>query len=127
MTNNKSNQIIHEAMGLCWHGYGREVNLLSIGERNYFSGDWCDICKTPAGGKIPDYTSDWSAWGKALEWAMEKEWWRDFITWSFLAENMSHDYILDIIAVLLSCEEGSTALAEFITKHPDYFKKEVGK
>ena len=120
MTNNKSNQIIHEAMGLCWHGYGREVNLLSIGERNYFSGDWCDICKTPAGGKIPDYTSDWSAWGEALKWAMKKEWWEEFAGSEIVARNSYPRFDEG----LLSPNSGAHLLVEFIVEHPEYFKKE---
>ena len=127
MTNDrhrKTNQIIHEAMGLYW------VPQPDIECPHKSFPEFCVHCQSEHKWNIginPDYTSDWSAWGKALEWAQEQEWWGDYVVWgfSFCVQDVSFTDVLISLEYILSCERGSYLLAKFITKHPKYFKKEV--
>ena len=111
MTSKSTNQTIHEAMGLCWHEWSKDNCKKCI---------HCGFYDFPPFTNLPDYTSDWSAWGKALEWAQEQEWWPIFLNEQFDVYNTPMTAMSQITTPL----KGSTALAEFITKHPDYFKKE---
>lgn len=74
MTELEINQIIHEAMGKCWHEWYsvKELQFCSKCNKkvdNYFSADFLH--------PNPSYTSSWEAYGKMLEWAMTQEWWRE--------------------------------------------------
>ena len=114
MTNTQINQIIHEARGLCWH------------EFDYVSYSKCLKCEKEEGISTlnPDYTS-WSDYGEALEWAQRQKWWTDFAykvrqvlpTHYIMASFLQDDLLIPI--------KGSTALAEFIVAHLEFFKKEV--
>lgn len=136
MTTKSTNQIIHEAMGLCWHEWNGVLPdsdycpVLSDSHRDYITSS-CKKCGQHNMGNYPplnpDYTSDWSAYGKALEWAQGKEWWADF---AYELRAVSPAPIIMSAFLrddLLIISEGSTAIAGFITEHPEYFKKEVKK
>ena len=100
MTNTQINQIIHEAMGLCWHERTSQIKDMN-----------------------PDYTSDWSAYGMTLEWAQKQKWWAVF-AYEMRPVSPVHNILNAFLRdELLFPSEGSTALAAFIIKHPDYFKK----
>ena len=114
MTSKSTNQTIHEAMSLCWHEWDGDEQCDKCGKYDF-----------PPHSFNPDYTSDWSAYGKAIEWAMGEEWWAEF---AYEVRQVSPAHILMASFLrddLLIMSEGSTALAEFITEHPEYFKKEV--
>ena len=109
----KTNQIIHEAMGLCWH------------EFDYVSYSKCLKCEKEEGISTlnPDYTS-WSDYGEALEWAQRQKWWRYFAYETKKGTSTRFVMSANVREDLLNPLEGSTALAEFIIEHPEYFKKE---
>ena len=126
LTPDQTNQIIHEARGLCWHKWIRELvgdKLLWVctcGELHYAEEH------DPLPGINPEYTSDGSAYLEAIGWAMKKEWWREFLKdISFHAITfLQHRFDLDIFAtILLTPNKGSTALAKFITEHPKCSKR----
>ena len=121
MTNAQSNQIIHKAMGLCWHEYIKNSSYECV--CGYSSGDSRYGLAGHMDGYNPSYTSDWSAYGKALEWAQKQKWWAEF---AYEVRTVSPYVIMApfLRDDLLVISEGSTALAEFITEHPEYFKKE---
>lgn len=113
MTDNqrdKINQTIHEnGRGLCWHIYDNKKSSLCLkcrGQETFWDED-------REKNRNPDYTSDWSAWGAALEWAKEKEWWEKFA--------YDGNDIFPFHEELLNPEQGSTALAKFIDKNPTGF------
>ena len=124
MTNTQINHIIHEAKGLCWHAWVSKcpsVGCLFHGACKHCGIKYFDNFYTP------DYTSDWSAYGEALEWAQMQKWWTDFAykvrqilpTHYIMASFLQDDLLIPI--------KGSTALAEFIVAHLEFFKKEVEK
>ena len=122
MTNTQINQIIHEAMGLCWH---------EVKEKEYGN---CIHCHEDVGWRVakgtnlnPDYTSDWSDYGKALEWVQMQEWWADFAYKVRQVLPTHHIMALFLREDLLAPRKGSIVFAEFIVEHPKYFKKEVSK
>ena len=103
-----TNRTIHEAMGLCWHEFAYTGKCLNCGEAVV--------------GLNPDYTSDWSAYGKVLEWAQKKTWWEDF---AYKSRYNPYGVMVAFLREdLLIPSKGSTALAEFIGAHPEYFTKE---
>lgn len=104
------NKIIHKARGFRWvEGYVFYLN--------------------------PSYTSDWSAYGEALEWAQKQDWWVEFIC--FMIKDTGVDSAHEALRVLTRIVEapnvsqdllnplrGSTALAEFIQSNPALSGKE---
>ena len=121
MTNTQINQIIHEARGLCWHMIKYRKDEITMPRFR------CSKCPDRYPQNNPDYTSDWSNWGEALEWAQRQKWWADF-AYEMRPASPVHTILNAFMREdLLSPSEGSTALAGFIVKHPEYFKKEVEK
>lgn len=61
----------------------------------------------------PSYTSDWLAYGRLLEVAMTKEWWKEFL----IRHNEYYPFSMEpnfVFYVLLNPLRGSTAMAEFV-------------
>ena len=118
MTELEINKTIHEARRLCWHEWTASIEWGSPICRK------CD--KTKLFSPNPSYTSSWSDYGQALEWAMKQEWWEDFLYWSYEQINMIWDgddeYPFVFPTEYLNPLRGSNALAEFIVEHPEYFK-----
>ena len=117
MTELEINKTICEARGLCWHEQLKPSQDWTGGAGFPFR---CRKCKTPlnVGGKIiniPSYTSSWSDYGQALEWAINKIWWKDFEAYLILKRHILRTYLLNPL-------RGSNTLAEFIVEHPEYFK-----
>ena len=103
MTNEEINKTIHEAMGLCIHTYGA-----------YITGE-CKCTARPC--KIPDYTSDWSAFGRAIEWLVRQEWLAWFLNTGNGVYYRRGGYAPDVVEIkvdLLDPLKGSTAIANFI-------------
>ena len=112
MTTIEINKTIHEAMGKCWHEW-----VVMSDEPMYKVCEKCSVLKeghayadTIIGQENPLYTSDWSAYGSMIEWAMEQEWWDKF------AYNYHHDE-------LLIPKEGSEDIAEFLKQMKGGIKK----
>ena len=75
-----ANQIIAEAMGLCWHNWfqivaypGEEENHPTFKCANCGAEKWGLVCK-----ENTDYTT-WEGFGKAWTWAKGQEWWLKFL------------------------------------------------
>lgn len=120
------NQIIAKVMGKCWHlwesnhSFSRREEAQAFetykkpnSNSNYvFLYDWvCYRCGAGIDSMSrpinPSYTSDWSDYGQALEWAMEQDWWLDFEAFLIMHNHMGRRYLLNPL-------RGSIALAEFI-------------
>lgn len=116
MTEQEINRVIHEkARGLCWHEEDCRESERWTDEYEVF----CKKCNKICPEDNPSYTSDWSAYGPMLEWAKEEKWWIDFLGY-FWMKNTEN-----AVTSLLNPLKGSTALAEFITAHPEIFKGDV--
>ena len=106
MTNLEINQLLHEkVMGKCWHEWiysdtGRLV---------------CNKCGcTPCGWlENPSYTSSWEAYGRLLEVAMMKEWWKEF-AYDLNTDDFTYADYQFKEDIVLNTLRGSTALAEFV-------------
>ena len=120
MTQQQVNQIITEAMGLCWHEWDGRRKV------NGYSEHFCSKCDQPWDWNCEighlDF-STWQDWGRALEWAQGEEWWERFISIEWDKGLMPDG---DFLSTLLSPVRGSLALAEFITNNPGLFGKEEG-
>ena len=110
MTELEINQIIHEAMGKCWH----EDDTLT----SHYRCKHCGAESMFAFIRNPSYTSSWSDYGPMLEECMKKEWWPDFINFGLIYESK------EVIPTLLNPLKGSIAIAEFVVANPEYFKGE---
>lgn len=135
MTDLEINRTIHEGMGECWH----EDSEGLWGENPYGTG--CKRCGTdqteyPYDTPVlvnpnPSYTTSWADYGQALEWAQREIWWDTFKIWLCGADmnltkmwwNTNAEMWWNTSNRLLSPLSGSTALAEFIQAHPEYFKE----
>lgn len=69
------------------------------------------------------YTSSWSDYGQAIEWAMKQEWWDRFKTWFCCEEINKTEIWWNASNRLLNPLRGSIALAEFIKERPESFKE----
>jgi len=109
--NKTDDQIIHEAMGKCWHDFSLTKSF------NGFPETFCAKCgqdyKDQWGGDLKSYTSNWADYGPMLEWAQKQEWWPAFKRWCFVKLGIRVDFIPDCLAILLSPSTGAPALAEF--------------
>lgn len=114
-----TDQIIHEARGLCWHEskknqwyelYKNEARVP------------CEKCGALAfHHNNPSYTSSWADFGPMLEEMMKKEWWDEFAYEKWYGVRVTRGDILHPKA-------GSTAIAEFLKERCKYGeRKEEGK
>lgn len=107
MTELEINKTLHEAQWKCWH----EGVHTSKDEEGYV---WI-VCSKCAIKDIiellnPSYTSNWSAYGHLLEWAMKQEWWEAFV----YVKLPYHAAIMTLRNDLFDPLTGSTAIAKFI-------------
>jgi len=121
MTDQEKNQIIHEAMGLCWHKWENPC------KEGYEIISSCLKCgKSSLLHKNPDY-SKWEHYGPMLEWAMEQEWWpRLVVEWMMgSVHTIAHEIEgrpwlnYHIPQQYLNPLRGSTAIVEFLKERKD--------
>ena len=109
MTDDKINETIHEARGLCWHETRKGV--------------WPYTCKTcnyhqhfdPVHTCNPDYVNSWAAFGAAWEWAQGQEWWSNFIEETFWdAYSKGGLEYFRAVTHIIDPRRFATALAEYL-------------
>lgn len=108
-----TDQIIHEAIGLCWHEW-EQVHCCG--------GSKCKRCghywpvppdeRTKSIIQDVDYTL-WKQYGPMLEWAMKQKWWDEFKIWHATQAFCSYRDKEFIHQSILNPLKGSTAIAEF--------------
>ena len=110
MTELQINQLIHEkVMGKCLHHNRKPAGMLYA----------CPDCRENGLGRdtpVPRYTKNWADYGPMLEECVKKDWWDDC------------DYYTTKWDDFYNPLRGSTAIAEFMLAHLEYFEeKEDGR
>ena len=117
MTNLEINQLLHErVVGECWHDADKRV-----GDSVHIPLQWfCTKCGDEVGYEgvympplHPSYTSSWEAYGRLLEVAMMKEWWKEF-AYDLNTDDFTYADYQFKEDIVLNTLRGSTALAEFV-------------
>lgn len=128
MTELEINQIIHEAMGKCWHDFDPHA-LLSLKNRY-----WCSKCDS-YDYPNPSYTTSWADYGPMLEWTMEQEWWPRLVIEKMRGSVYKVIKKLDdepwlnyyVPQQYLNPLRGSTAIAEFLKERCKYGERKEEK
>ena len=107
MTQEQVNQIITEAMGLCWHEW---IGTYSYRPRQCPK---CKIFETYKGSDNPDF-SLWEHYGPLLEKIQGAEWWEKVA----FDGNGRYEFRVN---TLLNPTTGSLAIAEFVVGNPKLF------
>jgi len=116
MTDQEINQYIHEAMGLCWHEY----QGICLGrEREDTQGCCCEGVKCKHCGITyhadnPNYLLHSSDWSAMIQWAVEQEWWDEFMK---ELTRPQHNLPYQVIMITVDLFANSRSLAEHIVEY----------
>lgn len=77
--NIERDKFLTEVMGLCWHEprYKKRIRDSYDGILN--DEDWCPKCKQIYRDLNHFNFSTWESFGMLWEWAVKKEWWKNFL------------------------------------------------
>lgn len=107
--NKKRDEFLTEAMGECWHEWDSTL-IMDIGTMHA-----CKKCPSAVTVKRP-YNNNFSTWkdfGKLWEWAIEQEWWGEFMGNSTDGQSEFDDLIdIDII----NPDNLTNAIYKFLTE-----------